>query len=260
LLRTPRRFLRADVRALLAAAIALAAISARADEPPPAPAPAAGAPADITPPHLFAPISVQYPTGATGAASVVLRITVDKDGRIREARVLEGTEPFASAALASVDGARFEPATRGGQPIAATVRFRIDFARPSPQVPETPPASPPSNATTGVPTPTPTPAVQEVNVRGLKLDPAAQEPTTPTVSTQQPAVEPSRDCAAPARHSSFEQAKRGPSKKSMAAPEKSGATCRQAQRSIVLDIWKPDSPPIRPYGRRRSYPARVRDR
>jgi TonB family protein len=175
-------FFLASVLAFVAPVIALAASVARADEPspPPAPAPLARAPAggDVTPPHLLAPIAVQYPPGATGAASVVLRITVDKDGRIREASVVDGSEPFASAALASVDGARFEPAMRAGQPVAATVRFRIDFTPPPPPAPEPPPSqqssttTPSAAATPVAPAP---PVVEDVNVRGLKLDPGAQE-------------------------------------------------------------------------------------
>ena len=37
-----------------------------------------------------------YPDGAEGDAAVVLSVTVGPDGNIRDARVVEGEEPFAT--------------------------------------------------------------------------------------------------------------------------------------------------------------------
>ncbi len=102
----------------------------------------------------------------------MLRITVDRDGHVREASVLEGDEPFASAALAGVHDARFEPATRGGHPVAATIRLRVDFTPPQ-VAPAEPATAPPSSSAAPVPAASP-PPVEEVNVRGLRSEPAAQ--------------------------------------------------------------------------------------
>jgi TonB family protein len=102
--------------------------------------PAASA-ASIVPPRLASPADVAYPDGATGNATVVLSVTVNADGTVRSARVLEGEEPFASAALGAASSWRFEPAERGGRAVAATVRFEVSFSPPAPP-PEAAPKPP----------------------------------------------------------------------------------------------------------------------
>lgn len=103
--------------------------------------PAAGA---LAPPRLASSVQPAYPDGAEGDASVLLAVTVGADGSVRDLRVLEGTEPFAAAALRAVGAARFSPATRDGQPVAATIRFRVDFSKPR-RSPPPPPAEPPTS-------------------------------------------------------------------------------------------------------------------
>jgi len=114
---------------------------AHADDPPAPLQPA------IVPPRLLAPVQAGYPAGADGDSFVLVAVTVAADGSVQDARVLEGVEPFAGRAIEAVGGARFVPATRGGSPIAATIRFRIDFAKaapPPPPPPEAADASPPA--------------------------------------------------------------------------------------------------------------------
>ena len=126
---------RAGCVRLLSAVAVVAALSgssrlARADdEPSPAEAEA------IVPPRLLTPVQAAYPEGAEGSAFVVVAVTVGSDGSVQSARVLEGAEPYAARAIESVGPARFIPATRGGKPIAATIRFRIDFAKVAPPPP-----------------------------------------------------------------------------------------------------------------------------
>ncbi|HSO39763.1 MAG TPA: TonB family protein [Labilithrix sp.] len=128
--------------ALLAAFTGAARPSRADDAPPPAQEP-------IVPPRLLAPVQAGYPDGAEGNAYVVVAVTVAADGRVQGARVLEGVEPFAGRAVEAVGAARFVPATRGGVPIAATIRFRIDFAKAAPPPPPPPEEAPaPSPATT----------------------------------------------------------------------------------------------------------------
>lgn len=124
-----------------ALAVALTAPVARADDDPP---PAEEA---IVPPRLLAPVQAAYPEGAEGDAFVVVAVTVAPDGSVQSARVLEGVEPFAGRAIESVGVARFVPATRGGKPIAATIRFRIDFAKAAPPPPPPPSVDPPPGGT-----------------------------------------------------------------------------------------------------------------
>ena len=122
-------------------------------------------PSSIVPPRLITPIAAPYPAGAEGDAMVVLAVSVGATGNVEDARVLEGIEPFASVALDSVRGARFEAATREGKPIAATVRFRVDFTKPPPPPPPAPP--PPDPAPDAEPPPPPTAkTVDDVIVRG----------------------------------------------------------------------------------------------
>ena len=146
----------------VALAVALAGVSriANADDDPPA-----AVEAPIVPPRLLAPVQAGYPEGAEGDAFVVVAVTVAADGSVQSARVLEGVEPFAGRAMEAVGAARFVPATRGGKPIAATIRFKIDFAKaapPPPVAPIPPPVAPPA------------PPVEGPN--GLSVDPRAAEP------------------------------------------------------------------------------------
>lgn len=102
----------------------------------------------IVPPRLISSITAPYPAGAEGDASVLLAVSVGATGNVDDVRVLEGVEPFATAAIESMKNARFVPASRDGNAIAATVKFRVDFTKPKmaepPPAPETeePPKEP----------------------------------------------------------------------------------------------------------------------
>ena len=100
---------------------------------------------------------------------VLLTLTVNADGTVRSARAEQGEEPFASAAVQAASGFHFEPATRDGRPVAATIRFEIAFRAPVPA-----PAEPPAEASPGIgvtPRPEP-PKPIEITVRGQVLAPA----------------------------------------------------------------------------------------
>ncbi|HEU4412150.1 MAG TPA: TonB family protein [Polyangiaceae bacterium] len=84
----------------------------------------------IVPPALVGPSDVAYPAGATGEALVMLELEVDVAGAVAGARVVEGGEPFAGAALEAARGFRFSPATRSGTPLRARIRFAITFRPP----------------------------------------------------------------------------------------------------------------------------------
>src|SRR5690242_16863004 len=62
--------------------------------PPAAPAPP---PSSIVPPRAEANEGPLYPEGAHGDASVVLELTVRRDGTTEKLEVVSGEEPFASA-------------------------------------------------------------------------------------------------------------------------------------------------------------------
>lgn len=152
--------------ALLAAGLCCAARAARAahDEPPAIERPQA------------VDVHVAYPETGSGAATVVVELLVGADGRVTEATVVSGEEPFAAATLEAASGFRFEPARRNGVAVEARVRFAVAFtptptAHEPPRTPE--PAPPAPSAPPRVPAPPPTPPGDdfvEVTVGGVRKE------------------------------------------------------------------------------------------
>ncbi|MBX3223507.1 MAG: energy transducer TonB [Labilithrix sp.] len=96
----------------------------------PAPGPAAPAGVPVAPPRLLSDPDVPYPDGATGDATVIVVLVVGEDGAVRSASPEGADEPFLSAAAAAARAWRFDPATRGGQPVASRVKLAITFRAP----------------------------------------------------------------------------------------------------------------------------------
>ena len=117
----------------------------------------------VTPPRpLDTP--VVYPSGAEGSASVVLALVVDRDGAVKSAEVIEGEEPFASAAIEAAAHWRFEPARRDGQAVAARIRFVLSYRLSEPIAALPPDAAQPPPT---VPAPSVAPDVQVTEVQVL---------------------------------------------------------------------------------------------
>jgi hypothetical protein len=76
-----------------------------------------------------------YPVGAAGSAIVLLEMVIERDGSVASVDVVSGPEPFASEASRASGAWHFEPATRGGQPVPARIRFEVRYTPP----PATPP-------------------------------------------------------------------------------------------------------------------------
>src|SRR6185436_7108514 len=123
------------------------------------------------PPRLGATVEIPYPATGTGDAVVLLTLTVNADGSVRSASATQGREPFASAAVRAASGFRFEPATRDGRPVAATIRFELTFRAPLPEPLPSPAGASPGNAVASRPAAKP-PKPIEVTVRGQTLAPA----------------------------------------------------------------------------------------
>jgi drug/metabolite transporter superfamily protein YnfA len=123
---------RGSVKWLEAVACALAfAHPARAEAPPSAFPPSSQAPSnELERPRLLDAADVPYPQGASGDASVVLELLIERDGTVAEARMESGMEPFASAAQLAAPGFRFAPARRAGKPVAARIRLELKFTDP----------------------------------------------------------------------------------------------------------------------------------
>lgn len=105
-------------------------------------------------------VSVNYPEGATGDASVSMSFIVDSDGTVKEPEVDVGDEPFASAAIAASKDWRFSPALVDGQPTPVRIAMEVNFtqqtrvlppAESTPEIPaettKLPPAPPEANGT-----------------------------------------------------------------------------------------------------------------
>ena len=109
--------------------------------------PAGDAADAIEPPHALAPLTVDYPEGASGEAMVELALTIDAEGLVRSATVTRGNEPFASAARERATGWRFSPALRQAKPIASVIRVEVRFTPPEPPESEPSPAPESPSAT-----------------------------------------------------------------------------------------------------------------
>ena len=130
---------RAVATMVLTAAIATASTAAQAQ--------GEGAPVGATPSsegqaavHLRPPVVLRaappaYPAGQTTASTVVLAITVGKDGTVRDLSVVQsGGAPFDAAAAAAARRFVFTPAEVNGEPAAVKIPYTLTFAAPPPLV------------------------------------------------------------------------------------------------------------------------------
>jgi TonB family protein len=110
----------------------------RVDEPPspPAPAQAPDAAPAITAPVVKKNEGASYPKqalddGVRDAVQVPLILDIDATGAVTRAVVEKPIgHGFDEAAVAAGEKLEFEPATRGGKPVAARIRFTYTFTPP----------------------------------------------------------------------------------------------------------------------------------
>ncbi len=145
---------------VFAALVAWGPLAAAQDKP----APAAPAPA-LTPPVAQGSTDVAYPAGSNGDAVVLLELTVEADGTVSRAVVVDGAEPFADQAQRAVLGWRFAPARRGTTAVAARIRARVEFHQDKPSGISS--ATQPPNAQAP---PAPPEPPQEVSIRGIRRE------------------------------------------------------------------------------------------
>jgi TonB family protein len=75
-------------------------------------------------------VTPQYPEPARQAGTqgdVVVRITVDKAGRVGDAKAISGPPALRQAAIDAVQRWKYEPATVDGQPVAVQMTVTIRF-------------------------------------------------------------------------------------------------------------------------------------
>ena len=91
---------------------------------------------EVDPPRAIS-TPLAYPETASGAATLLLELTVDRSGHVVNARVLDGDPQFQAAALAAAQTWLFEPARRHGEAISARIRYSVQFTpegtEPSPK-------------------------------------------------------------------------------------------------------------------------------
>ena len=100
-------------------------------------------PEPVIPPRPLS-TTVTYPEQGQGEQEVVLELTVSKQGLVTATRVVSGDALFAASAVEASKNWVFDPATRGGLPVAAKIRFAVNFVpphdEPAPETPSEPPA------------------------------------------------------------------------------------------------------------------------
>src|SRR5688572_2151999 len=166
------RRLKVSWRALLIACATLGVSGFAAAQP------AAGDDAPANAPALVAPKLVEnaepvYPESqrASGeTAKVVLSLTLDDQGAVTDASVLESAgEDFDASALEAAKRLKFEPATKAGKAVPARIAFRFDFELKQEEQPAAEPAPVPVAAPKAVkaaePAPEAPPSV-DIDVEG----------------------------------------------------------------------------------------------
>ncbi|MDC0682124.1 TonB-dependent siderophore myxochelin receptor MxcH [Sorangium atrum] len=108
----------------------------QAETAPAARAPGDGAAPAVRPPELTGAVEAAYPQAAREAGlegSVVLRLTIDAEGRVTGAEVAEPAgHGFDEAAREAALRFRFTPARRGDRSVASRILYRHDFRLPAP--------------------------------------------------------------------------------------------------------------------------------
>lgn len=100
------------------------------------PGPVAGIPPrDVGAPSPSIPFPVDmvvpsYPVTAMGDGEVLIQVSVESDGAVTEARVIEARGPFLETALEAARGWRFRPGRYQGQPVATLAYLIFGFRSP----------------------------------------------------------------------------------------------------------------------------------
>ncbi len=134
--------------------------------------------ADTRAPQAISELAVAYPEGASGEATVVLTLTIERDGTVSAAVPNQANEPFSSVAIAAAMHWQFQPALRRGVPVRARIRVEVGFHPPESHEAE-PPEEPAGSTTkddsrSRARAPAAKPAAKpiEIQVLGVKPDPS----------------------------------------------------------------------------------------
>jgi len=126
-------------------------------------------------PKPISDLDVPYPEGATGDISIVLTLTVERDGTVSAVTPEPTIEPFASLAVKAAKKWTFQPALRAGAPVRVRIRMVVDF-RQSPTsnpVEQHESSESPEQASSAARVAPRTRAQPvEIQVRGVKVEPS----------------------------------------------------------------------------------------
>ena len=109
---------------------AASAATAAANRPPEIAAPNSALGDSSRPPRPLGEIVPAYPEAADGKhGRVVLQLSIDEQGRVVRADVLNAVPPgyFEDSARAAFLAARFEPALRNGTPVRSQITIEVDY-------------------------------------------------------------------------------------------------------------------------------------
>lgn len=91
---------------------------------------------EIHPPEAIEPIRPEFPPEALNARAeraVVLRLSIDADGKVTDADVMDAAgDGFDESARTAALRARFRPARRGDKSVASRILVRLEFRLPAP--------------------------------------------------------------------------------------------------------------------------------
>lgn len=82
----------------------------------------------VQPAVLISRVLPAYPAGARGKQDlVILHYVIDKNGKVKNPRVVSGDAAFTNAAINAVRQWRYRPATMGGMPIESEATATVQF-------------------------------------------------------------------------------------------------------------------------------------
>ena len=117
-------------------------------------------------PKLVHFVQAEFPRGEKGSSTVILAITIDADGKVREVGIVRsGGRAFDDAAVQAARRFAFEPAEVNGRPAAVKIRYAYSFT-PAPAPPRSAP-TPETLAPSLPPTPSTPPPSQDVTIHGV---------------------------------------------------------------------------------------------
>jgi len=123
----------------------------------------------ITPPRKVRDVEPVYPSAARSArieGVVILQVTIDPQGKVRDAKVLRTIPLLDEAALDAVLQWEYTPMLVNGQPISIGITVSVTFTLPA--------ATPPNTVPQSAPAPAADPAVSALRAAAIRGDTTAQ--------------------------------------------------------------------------------------